>query len=474
MRLSQKIALHTGIQISGKIASLFVGILSVGIMTRFLGTSGYGDYSTIIAFLSLFGIMADLGLYTLLTREISKNPNERHKIASNIFSIRVISAFLIIGISPVIAFLLPYSREIKIAIFLGTLAFIFQSSAQVLVGIFQKEFKTQVTALSELISRMVFLGLVSWIFYYLRNQSVILLIGALVLSNLLYFLIVFFSSQKLIKVRFKFDKKYWSYILKESFPIAIAIVLNLIYFKIDTIMLSIMKSSSDVGIYGVAYKVLEILIVFPAMFVGTMMPLFSKANAEDKQWLKKIVERSLGFLIISAVPIVVGVFILANPIISLIGGQGFEMSGNVLKILIFAVGIIFIGNLFGHLVVAIGVQKKIVKVYLVGAILNISLNLILIPAYSYIGASVSTVITELVVVILSFFVIKKALGYIPSFGLFGKALLSSIVMGLILYLAGNTTIIILIPLGAIIYISTLYLLGGLPKEILELFKERKV
>lgn len=472
MRLSQKIALHTTIQSAGKIVSLIIGLLSVGLMTRFLGTEGYGNYNTIITFLSFFSIIADLGLYLLLTREISRSPQNQQKIISNIFTLRVFSAFFVISLAPIIAFFFPYSNEMKIAILGGVAAFIFASLTQVLVGIFQREFKTYVTALGEIASRIVLLIFVALLFFYVKKDNLILLIVGLTLGNFINFLIVFLWGQKLMRIRLSFDKQYWYYVIKESFPLAAAIVLNLIYFRIDTIMLSVMKTPHDVGIYSAAYKILEILVVFPAMFIGVMLPLFSRSITEDLGKFKSHVQQSLNFLIIAAIPTVIGVYVLAKPLIMLIGGEEFEPSVAPLRILIGATGIIFIGNLFGHLIVATGAQRKMVKVYLLGAVLNVGLNIILIGRYSYIGASVATLVTELIVASLSMIVLYGSIQYIPSFKVFFKASFAGIFMGIILYFIKETSIFILIPLGGIIYLSILYLIKGLPREVFGLLRSQ--
>lgn len=470
MRLSQKVALHTGIQIGGKIISLLIGLFSIGLMTRFLGTDGYGNYSTVITFLSLFSIAADFGLYLMLTREVSRSPNDQETIASNIFTLRLVSALLIIGLAPLIAFFFPYAQDIKIAILWGVAAFIFASLTQVLVGIFQKEFKTQVTVMGEIASRVVFLAIVVWLFFYFKEKNLILLIFAVTVANFINFIIVFLFSQRFLKIRLGFDRKYWKYVIKESFPIAASIVLGLIYFKIDTIMLSVMKTPHEVGIYGVAYKILEILIVFPGMFISTMLPLFSRTATEDFKKFKSLSQYSLNFLILFMVPVVIGGFLLARPLIILLSGQSFAASADALKILIIATGVIFIGNLFGHLIVAVGAQKKMIKVYFIGALLNIALNLILIPDFSYIGSSIATLITELLVLALSIAILKNSIKYLPSFKLFAKALVAGGVMAIMLLVTLNWSIFILVPLGALIYFLVLYSIKGLPSGILGLLK----
>lgn len=470
MRLSQKIALHTGIQISGKVVSLTIGLLSVSLMTRFLGTDGFGEYNTIITFLSFFSIAADFGLYLLLTREISRSTIPREEIAGNIFTLRLVSALVITSLAPVTALFFPYSIEVKRAILGGVFAFVFSSLTQVLIGVFQKEFKTQITVLGEIASRITFLVFLVWLFFYYQGENLLFLIIALTVSNFVNFVIVFSSSRAFFKIRLRFDKKYWRYIVKESFPMAAAIVLNLIYFKIDTIMLSIMKTPSDVGIYSVAYKLLEILIVFPALFTGVMLPLFSQTIKDEAPRFKLLAQQSLDFLILSAVPVVIGGYFLAKPLVALISGPSFEPAAIALRVLIIATGVIFIGNLFGHLIVAVGAQKKMVWVYFLGALTNVALNLFLIPAFSYLGASFATLVTECIVVGLAMVALKQSIKYLPSFALAKKALIAGGIMGIILLVLRDVSIFLLVPLGAVVYGAALYVVKGIPSGMMKILR----
>ena len=136
----------------------------------------------------------------------------------------------------------------------------------------------------------------------------------------------------------------------------------------------------------------------------------------------------------------------------------------MLKILSFAVGIIFLGTLFGQSIVALDKLKTAAWIYFGGMIFNVITNLIFIPKYSYLGAAITTVFTELLVTILILILIYKTIHYFPSFKIILKTFLAGAIMGGFIYYFINWNLFILVIIGAIIYFGILYLIKGITKE----------
>jgi len=256
-------------------------------------------------------------------------------------------------------------------------------------------------------------------------------------------------------------------------PVAASIIFTLVYFRLDTVMLSLMKPASDVGIYGVAVKVLEVVIFFPAMYVGLVMPLLSRFAKRDRESFSKVFRKTFDYLSILMVPILVYVFVLSESIVKIIGGSDFIPSSIPLKFLAVAIGFIFFGALGGQSIVALNLQRYGMWVYLSGAVLNFSTNLIVIPAFSYSGAAATTLLTEILVTALLFYVINKKARYIPLFRVIKRSLVAGLVMALVIYPFRNLNIILPFFLGILAYWPFLYLLKGYTRrDIREFFKKR--
>jgi len=469
MTIVKKIAYNTFISSGARIIGVALSLIGIGFITRYLGQEGFGSYSLILVFVSVFDVLADFGLYSLMTREISKPGADEKKVASNIFTIRIFTLLIFLAIAIVSVWFFPYPLKIKTGVAVMSLSCFFLSACQVLMGIFQKYLRTDKPSIAEILGRFFQLLLIVLVIHF--DLGFLFVLIASLFSSVVIFLLSFIFSRKYIIVSFAFDFSYWKKIIREAIPIAISVILTLVYFKIDSIFLSLNfinrfspSPLSDVGIYGIAYKVLEGLIFFPAMFVGLIMPLLSGSAVSDKEQFKKIFQKTLNVLIIFMVPLIVGILILAMPIVKLIGGNNFIESAPVLRILSFAVGLIFLGSLFGNSIIALSRQKIGAWIYFGGMIFNIVTNLIFIPKYRYLGAAGTTVATEFLVTFLMIVLIYKTIHYFPSFKIVFKALIGGIAMGAFICFFRGWNLFLLVGLGIAIYFGVLYLIKGIRKE----------
>jgi len=478
MTIVRKIAYNTVVSTGARLIGVALSLISIGLIARYLGKDGFGSYSLVLAFLYTFDSLADLGLYSLMVREISKPGVDEKKVASNIFTIRMVALLVFIGIASIIVWFFPYTTEVKIGIMIAGVSFLFLSMGQVLMGIFQKYLRTDKSAIADIAGRVIQLVLIfACIKAGVGFYGVIL---ALVASCFINFLLLFVFAKKYINFSLEFDFAYWKQIIKSAFPIAVSIVLTLIYFKIDSIFLSLPMINryspspmADVGIYGIAYKILEGLIFFPAMFIGLIMPLLSNSALVDKEKFKNIFQKALDILIIFIVPMTIGLLMLSLPIVILVGGSDFSASALVLSILTPAIAFIFLGNLFGSTIIDLDKQKTAAWIYFIGMIFNIVVNLIFIPKYRYIGAAWVTTATEFLVTFFMLILIYKTINYLPKFRVIRPLIAGGAMAGFI-YLFNNWNIFLLVIGGLIVYSTALYLIGGIKKEEVQLLTKRDI
>lgn len=472
MAVARKIAYNVFFNATAKILATVLALISIGFITRYLGKDGFGDYATVLAFFSFFGSLADLGLYSIATREISRVGADEKKIMGNVFSLRVFSALIVFALSPLI-FLLPYSYELKLGIIIAAASFVFSSSYSVLNGIFQKYLAMDRVAITELAGKVIQLGII--IFAVKMKFGFSTIIFSLLAYMIFNFLVIFFLSRKYIPFKIEIDFAYWKKFIKESLPMGIAAIITFLYFKMDTIMLSMMKSSADVGIYNAAYKVIENITFFPAMVIGLILPLTSRYIFTDKEKFRQISDKTFKVFILLIIPVVVGALFLADGIIRLIGGIGFAESAQVLRIIVFSLAFIFFGNFFNNLLLAGNLQKKLMSVLAICAVFNISLNFFLIPKYSYLGSAYTSVLTEMLVVIFGFYLSRKHLRYVPQLKNSWRALISGLAMAVFLFLFQGTNFFFLALGSAAVYFIFLYLAKAISQEeIKSLFNREKV
>jgi O-antigen/teichoic acid export membrane protein len=440
MVIARKIAYNVLVSSVSKMLSTVLALVAIGFITRYLGTTGFGNYATILAFLSFFGAVGDLGLYSISTREISRKGADEKRIMSDIFTLRLITSLGIFLVAPFLIWLFPYSNEVRIGIVIVAASFLFSSCYQILNGVFQKKLAMDKVAISELFGKIV--QVASIILAVKFGLGFNWVVASLLFYMVFSFFLVFFWSRRYIKVSLSFNIPYWRKFLRESYPIGISAVVIFIYFKVDTILLSILKNSSDVGIYNAAYKVVENIVFFPSMIMGLIFPIMAKNIFSDFSRFKDISNKTFKIFILTVVPLIIGTLFLSKNIIELIGGAGFSQASPVLMILVFALATIFFGNFFNSILIAGNLQKKLMAILASAAIFSVLTNLILIPKISYFGSAIVSVVTELIVAISSGILVFKKLKYSPHLENWSGILFSGIAMGGFLFISQGTNFVI--------------------------------
>lgn len=471
MSLPRRIAYNAFFTSGAKILGTVLGLVSIGFVTRYLGKEGFGDYSTVLAFFAFFSAVADLGLYAISTREISRMESDEKNILGNVFTIRIIVSFIILLISPILILAFPYSGSVKIGVVIAASAYFFASAYSVLIGLFQKRLAMDKVAIGEFIGKVVQLAIV--VLAVKNNFGFLSVISSLLFNMLASFAVIYLFSKKYIAFPLRFDWQAWKKFLKESYPVGISAIIIFAYFKLDTILLSILKTNADVGIYNAAYKVVENIAFFPAMFIGLVMPIMSRYIFHEREKFERVADKTFKVFLILAVPLVIGAFFFAKNIIALIGGTGYEESVLVLKILAFAMAFIFFGNFFTNVIIAGNQQKKLIAILSFCAVFNVALNLFLIPKFSYMGAAVTSSLTEFLVVIFSGAACWRILGYIPSFEKLFAILFSGLMMGTFLYFFLDLNFLFRLAVSVSLYFVFLWIFRAVStNEILSLISRK--
>ena len=469
--LAKKIAFNVVTNSLVKILSTVLALVSLGMVTRYLGADGFGDYALTLTFFALFGALGDLGLAYTFTREVSREGADEKHLTGAIFTLRLGVSLSILLITPILLFFLPYTLEVKQGIFLTGIAFIFSSGYQILNGVFQKHLTMYKVSFVEFGSKAFQVGL---IFLATTLQwGFLAIVSSLLLSMMSSFFIVLWMTRRIVPFRLHLDMRFWKQFLRESLPVGITAIITFAYFKTDTILLSLFQSSTSVGLYNVAYKIIENLTFFPAMIIGLLLPIFSRFIHVDRDKFTLTADKTFKVFLVCLVPLLMGGVSLAPKIILLIAGDGFAQSIPLLRILLFALAGIFFGNFFNAILLAGNQQKRLMWALAVVAVTNVIINSFLIWQFSYWGAAVTTCLTELSVATIGWYLTRKYLYYTPRWLSFWRIFAASFVMTVILWLLESQSVVLLVPLSIGVYTFFLWLFRAIEAdEIASLFAER--
>ncbi len=475
IKLATRVAYNTIIQILGKIISIVIGLLSVALMTRYLGQAGFGDYTTIITFVSFFAIIADLGMTLVTSQMISRPGADEKKIINGLFGLRLVSILVILGLAPLVAYFMPYGSAIKLGILIAGLSFIFPALNQIIIGLLQKHLRMDQAMIAETAGRIL---LISGVWLAIKtNTGLNGILWASVISAAGHFLVAYLLAGHFYWLRPDFDFKFWRSVLAHSWPLALTTILNLLYLKTDTLILSLARPANEVGLYGAAYRAIDVVTTLPFLFAGIILPILTRSWAEQKNdYFKLVLQKSLDLVSLIALPLIAGVLVLGRPVMALLAGPDFIESGSILKILIFAVGGIFIGCMFSHAVIAIDRQKEMIAPYIFVGISSLVLYGFTIPRWSYFGAATITVYSELMIAYLAARLIKKYTKFTINLQVFKKSLLASFLMAMAILIIPKELysqwwkLLLVVGGGASFYLAALYALKGITKEDLKMFK----
>ena len=413
--------------------------------------------------------MADLGLTLVAGQLINRHHQDQNRLLSNLFAFRVVSATLIIGLAPLVTYLLPYDAEIGQGVWLASGAFWFVALNQIFVSLFQKTLTTERIAIAEIVSRAL-LALGAWlvVVFDLGLNGVF---WVMLLANAVNFLIHYFLSRSLAKISWAFDLIVWRKIISLSWPLLTTIVLNLVYLKADIIILSFLRSEAEVGLYGAAYKVIDVLVSLPFVFAGLILPLLVShwsSGHHEKYLLVK--QKFFDYTVALAAPLTVGGIILAGPIMRLVAGPDFAASGRVLQVLMLAVLAVFISCFFTHLMISREQQKRLIPYYIFTAVTALPLYYFLIVNYGYLGAAWATVYSETAMALGSALALRRLGGVNLHWNVVlriisATALMSAAVLAMLPIINNQFGWLILaVALGATIYILALVAFGVVNRQ----------
>lgn len=450
----------------GRVLYFFL-IISIA---RFLGAEGLGFYSFVFAFVGLFVVFNDLGLSQLFVREVARKHSDASRYISNILTMKVLLGILTFAATAIAIFLAEHRPFLVYAVLLASVGMFFSSMKDSLLTVFQSfermEFISAIRAIESAL--IVALSISALLLGYgiLAITLVFLSIYALT------FLASFFAVRREVHIHISFDFASWKKFLSLSAPFWLTGVFIAIYFRIDTVMLGVMRGYVETGIYNAAYRLLDALYIIPGAIIPVIYPVMSRLHLSDRKVLTEVYRRAFSYLIIIALPMAVGSTLLASRIMSFVYSGNFsaDVAGAAiaLQVLIWAEVFIFLSSVSGHMLNSINKQLIFAFTAAGAALSNFLLNLYFISRWGYIGAAATTVMTELGVLAVLFFFVRRSGYRINPLAAFAKAAAGCAAMAAAIMLLLPLHVLVIIPVSALAYLSVVFLLRGFEKQDVDL------
>jgi O-antigen/teichoic acid export membrane protein len=466
VNIPQLVALNTAVQLVARLAAIALALVSFGLVTRYLGVAGFGEYALVLTFLAVLVPISDVGLTAIGVRELARDRAHEETIIGNLlvlrFAVALAASVLLIAISP----LFPYSDRVESGLRLAAVGLFALVLSGLPLIVFQSRLRLELSALVDFV-----VAAATLLFVLVGTQADLgfnFLIFATVVAGFTGAGLGFALASRLVRLRPRFERERVRTLLAAALPVGVFLMFVVLQLRIDTVLLSLLKPVEDVGVYGAAYRFLEQALFFPGLFMAAVYPILAAMIANSDPGLQLAVDKSLTFLLALAIPLAAGSFVLAPDLISLIAGESFSEAVEPMRVLAFSSIFVFMTALFSSLLVLYERQRQLVVLVAAALALNVALNLILIPAFSYVGAAAASLATQtcfgiaLIVAALRYGDLSLHLTPVP------RILLATAGMSAVLWLTSSLPFGVTVIAGLVSYAVLGYLLGVVTRADLDL------
>jgi O-antigen/teichoic acid export membrane protein len=459
-RLASKTLRNSMLVVGARAVAKLAVFVVVVLLWRHLGADHYGRFATMIVYVTLVGIIADLGLQTVFIRDAARDRTVFSRYLGNLLSARLLLS--LVGLVILAAAL----RLLSPALFPYTLpAFVLlltTSYSSLLRAVFYIRGRLGYEAIAIVAESLLLLGLTIVAIEQRATWDAFLWVYAVsyLFTCLFAFGVIRWRWHDRVTVRL--DSAFVRRLLAAGLPLALAFTVTTVYAQLDIVLLQLFKNFQVVGWYSAANKYIDAVAWVPQSAMGAVFPALSLLAAGDRRRLVFAYEKSYKMLAIIGLPLAVGLGVTADAVVHVT--RGFEQSIPALRILAPSVALLFVNNAFIYTLTAINRQLDFTRLALFTLAVNLVLNLALIPPYGYLGAAAASTITEVALFTGGWWLLRRHLASLAVVGSIAPVFASAAAMGIVVYLIRSWPLALVIILGAAVYLGALVVTRALNLE----------
>ncbi|MCE2488674.1 MAG: oligosaccharide flippase family protein [Anaerolineae bacterium] len=460
------------------VAPILVNLFNRGIdfafalvMLRILGPTDAGVYFYAGFIFLWFDILSNFGLDVWLTREVAREPAHALRVLLSSSALRLALTFA--GLLLLVAFLLARQQLIApplgeaglltiallyLGIFPGSLA---KGLTSLFYGFQRAEFPAAVTSIATM-SKTVF-GL----FVLLAGEGVVGLAAVSIVTNVLTLVLLALGARPLLRglASGRPELRLIRRMTGASWPLLANHFLATIFFQVDVLIIEAIHGARMLGLYSVAYKWVAALNIIPAFFTQALLPVMSRQAQEERETLKRTCVLGIKLLLILALPLAALFTALAWALTSLLGGTQYLPDGAIAtQLMIWSIPVGWVNSFLQYALIALDLQRRITRAFLLAVAFNVVANLVLVPTYGYQAAALTTIASEVILLVPFVRLLQRALGPLPWRDILWRPLLATAL--LLLTLAGLWPLSAALALlaGCVLYVLLLWWLQPLTAQ----------
>ncbi len=394
---ARRIARSTAVRAAGHVVTTAVTAVGVVVMTHYLTPAEYGVYVTATTFVALFAVLVDGGLVAIGVREAARQPDRERDLFTAVLTLRFLLSLAAVLASLWLSRLLYGSSErteiaTAVAIVAASLLLTGISGTYRLIA----EVRLQLTrlVLGDVLGRIAGLAALLLAVRLDLGLHAVVAVAVVAPAATLLALVVLYRGDARPSIRFRGMSlmPLW----RASLPLGLALLINTLFFRVDALILSVLRSPAEVGIYGLAYRVLEVVLAFGAFFLASIFPVLSRVSEDRERW-ERISRRAFRVTFAAGLPVAACGALLADEIVALISREeAYRGAGAALSVLLLAAALSWVNGCGGMMLISIDRQRQSLWLNVGALTFNVLANLLFVPKYGFMAAAWVTVLSELV------------------------------------------------------------------------------
>jgi O-antigen/teichoic acid export membrane protein len=465
---------NTAIMLVAQLITWGATLLTTSVLGTKLGAAGFGTLYLAMSFGLLFGVLVEFGLNQQLVRAIARNPELAGPYLVNALAIKLGLALVAYVAILALIYGLGYTSEEGLVIAVYSLILATGGFSTTFTSVYQAKQRVVFAAVGSIIEKvLVFMVAVVLLW---QGFGVVAMAGVFVVGSAASVLWQGLSLRRVVRIEPRLDRKVMGVLVRNAIPFFAYWVLGSLYYRLDTILLSKLTSDEVLGWYGAAYRLFDTLVFLPSIVSSAiLLPILSQLSVQSRPALRRAMVKGLDTILIVGAPICVGLFTLAEPIIRLIYRQPeFVHAVPALQWLAVGLLLLYVNSILSATLISLDQERKLTLVAGLALVLNLGLNLALIPRFQHVAAAATTVATEGFILAYLLAVMPRDLLSRSTLGVLAKAGLASVAMGLVLVAMpgalGVGGLGLLVPAGAVVYALVGVAVRLVPLEDLRLIR----
>lgn len=464
-----KVVRGGAIRAAGFVISMLVAALAQAMLLRYLGVEDYGKYATVMAWVAIVGGITEAGLNWIGNREVSlaQGEEERRKLIANTIGLRLVITPLGSVLVAAIALATGLSLELALGIVLGgvalTIATVQMSQALALTVELRLATFTAIDTLKQTLMTIAIAVMV------LAGAPLVAFFASPIPACIVVVVLTPLLVGRLSVLLPRFDWTLWRRLVRESLPVAIGIAINVLYFRVLIILVSMLTDDRETGLFGTSFRIFEVAFTVPAVVLVVILPVLSMAGAQDEERISYMLQKLTEVGLAAACGLALLTTLLAEPAVRLLGGPEYAEAVPLVQIQAWALLGTFLGQACLLGLISINRQTLMARANVVALVVVLAVGIPFISAWGSTGAAAASVVGETVLGLSLWYLLGRGRPHArPDLTSIWKPLVAT-AAGLTVLLIPSTTPVVEALIAVPVFLLVLSMLRGIPSEVIHAF-----